>query len=86
MFGDGPFGLSPGGEHPVALLPFRRWREVEVHLVDLGLGVSPADWSSGLVDRALPRLIDGLIHRTDQRELMAWLLGRRPAPELRAWG
>lgn len=81
-----PVRTVAGGEHPVALLPFRRWREVEVHLVDLGLGVSPADWSSGLVDRALPRLIDGLIHRTDQRELMAWLLGRRPAPELRAWG
>lgn len=43
-----------GSEHPVALLPFRRWREVEVHLVDLGLGASAADWSDGLVERALP--------------------------------
>jgi maleylpyruvate isomerase len=75
-----------GGEHPVALLPFRRWREVEVHLVDLGVGVSPADWSVGLVDRALPRLISDLTQRADERELMAWLLGRGSAPELRPWG
>jgi maleylpyruvate isomerase len=27
-----------GGEHAVSMLPFRRWREAEVHLVDLGLG------------------------------------------------
>jgi maleylpyruvate isomerase len=81
-----PVRTVAGGEHPAGLLPFRRWREVEVHLVDLDLGVSPADWSDGLVDRALPRLIDGLIHRADQRELMAWLLGRGPAPELRPWG
>lgn len=75
-----------GSQHAVALLPFRRWREVEVHLVDLGHGVTPADWSDGLVDRALPRLVDGLIGRADQRELMAWLLGRGSAPELRPLG
>lgn len=81
-----PVRTVAGSEHQVALFPFRRWREVEVHLVDLGLGMSPTDWPEGLVDRALPRLIAGLPERVDQRELMAWLLGRRPAPELRPWG
>lgn len=81
-----PVRTVAGGEHPVALLPFRRWCEVEVHLVDLGLGVCPADWTEGLVARALLRLIAGLSDRSDQRELMAWLLGRGPAPELKPWG
>jgi len=35
----------------LAPLPFRRWREVEVHLVDLGIGLTPADWPQELVDR-----------------------------------
>lgn len=61
-----------GNEHPVAFLPFRRWREFEVHLVGLRLHVNPADWPDGLVERALPRLIAGLADRTDERELMAW--------------
>ena len=54
------------GEHPVSLLRFRRWREVEVHLVDLGLGLTPLDWSQELVDRALPQLVAGLTTRVDQ--------------------
>src|SRR6266568_1340972 len=32
------------GQRPLSDLVFRRWREVEVHHVDLGLGYSPADW------------------------------------------
>lgn len=80
-----PVRTVSGGEHPVASLPFRRWREVEVHLVDLGRDVRPADWPDQLVVRALPRLVAGLTDRADQRELMAWLLGRGPAPELEPW-
>lgn len=75
-----------GGEHSVSMLPFRRWREVEIHLVDLGLGLTPADWPSDLVDLALPRLTATLVDRCDHRALMAWALGRGPAPELRPWG
>ncbi len=81
-----PVRTVAGNEHPVALLPFRRWREVEVHLVDLDLGVTPVDWPDGLVERALPRLVAGLAERADERQLMAWLLGRGPAPELQPWG
>jgi len=83
-----PVQTVGGGEHPVALLPFRRWREVEIHLVDLGLGLgsTPEDWPSDLVDLMLPRLTASLTERCDHRVLAAWALGRGPAPELGPWG
>ena len=81
-----PVQTVGGGEHAVSMLPFRRWREVEIHLVDLGLGSTLADWPTDLVDAALPRLTATLADRCDQRALMAWALGRGPAPELRPWG
>jgi hypothetical protein len=80
-----PVRTGAGDEHPVALLPFTRWWEVEVHLVDLGLTIRSSDWTDGLVNKALPRLLAGLPGRADERELMAWLLGRGPAPELQHW-
>lgn len=67
-------------------LPFRRWREVEIHLLDLGRDVEPADWSADFVDRALPELVDELLERADERALMAWILGRGDAPVLGPWG
>ena len=67
-------------------LPFRRWREVEVHLVDLGVGPTRADWSEAFVARAMPGLVERLPTRTDRRQLVAWLLGRADAPDLDAWG
>ena len=81
-----PVRTVGGGEHAVSMLPFRRWREVEIHLVDLGLGSTPADWPTDLVEAALLRLIPKLAERCDQRALMAWALGRGPAPELCPWG
>jgi maleylpyruvate isomerase len=81
-----PVRTVRGGEHPVALLPYRRWREVEVHLADLGLGFTSGDWSPELVDRMLPDLVAGLPGRTDARELAAWLLGRSSPPQLQPWG
>jgi maleylpyruvate isomerase len=75
-----------GGGHPVSLLPFRRWREVEVHLVDLGMGHSLREWPEDFVDRTFPRLLTGLGERADHRDVMAWLLGRGPAPQLDSWG
>ena len=94
---DGTFDLLPddcwgrpvrsnrGGEHPVSKLPRHRWWEVEVHLVDLGIGFGPADWPTDFVDWALPRLITGLADRADRRSLMAWLLGRGSPPTLGPW-
>jgi maleylpyruvate isomerase len=81
-----PVRSVQGDDHPVALLPFRRWREVEIHLVDLGIGITPADWSQGLVEGAIPKLLTGLAGRADPRSLMAWMLGRGPAPPLEPWG
>ena len=75
-----------GSEHPLRLLPFRRWREVEVHHTDLDIGFTTNDWSPELIDRALPRLLDGLDSRTDRASLTAWLLGRAAPPSLAPWG
>jgi maleylpyruvate isomerase len=73
-------------QHPLSLLPSRRWAEVEVHLVDLDVGYSPRDWPDELVNRFLPRLLNGLANRTDPHALMAWTMGRGAAPELGPWG
>ena len=75
-----------GAEHPVSQLPFRRWREVEVHLVDLRLGYTARDWPPEFVQRALPRLLAGLADRADRRDLTAWLFGRGGPPTLDPWG
>jgi maleylpyruvate isomerase len=39
------------GECPVSLIPLRRWREVELHHADLGLGFTFADLSPAYVAR-----------------------------------
>jgi maleylpyruvate isomerase len=65
---------------------FSRWREVEVHHVDLGLGYSPRDWPADLVALWLPRAEDQFLTTADDRELLAWLVGRGPAPRLAPWG
>lgn len=80
-----PVRTVVGGEHPIGLLPFRRWREVEVHHADLDVGFTPSDWSPGLVERALPRLMTGLADRADPAALVAWMLGRGPSPDLDPW-
>lgn len=54
-------GRSGGGVLvPVSDLPFRRWREVEVHRVDLGPGIpgscTPADWPPRYVREETVRL------------------------------
>lgn len=72
---DRPVPTVGGGEHAVALLTFRSWREVEVHLADLDTGFTTTDWSQGLVDVELPKLVEGLPNRGEARKLMAWLLG-----------
>jgi maleylpyruvate isomerase len=75
-----------GEEEPAHRVVFSRWREVEVHHVDLGLGYSPADWPADLVGAWLPPLVRSLPDRTDPNALLAWILGRGPAPELTSWG
>jgi maleylpyruvate isomerase len=75
-----------------------RWREVEIHRVDLDLGYLPADWPTAFVAANLPRERERLPRRApgvgipaglDEAAELAWLLGRptRPGlPELPPWG
>jgi maleylpyruvate isomerase len=81
-----PVRTGDGGTAPATVLLFSRWREVETHHVDLGLGHGPRDWPVELVDAWLPGLLSGLADRTDPRRLMAWALGRGGPPELAPWG
>jgi maleylpyruvate isomerase len=88
---------SRGDLQPCTDLPFRRWREVEVHHADLGLpGFSAADWSSGYVRRELDRQQMVWRSRTPMgiggqlaealalapHVRLAWLLGRVSQPDL----
>lgn len=75
-----------GGEQSVTKVVFSRWREVEVHLVDLGLGYTPAQWPRGIVDEWLPSMLSGLDQRADRNILLAWTLGRAGPPDLVPWG
>jgi maleylpyruvate isomerase len=87
---------------PIAIddLPFRRWREVEVHHVDLGLGHGVADWSSEYVRLELVRQTRTWASRrpmglTDlpaaalhlaPHDRLAWLIGRLEVPGLEPAG
>ena len=74
-----------GGTVPARRLLYSRWREVEVHHVDLGLAYTPADWPAELVELMLPDLVAGLPGRADHAALAAWALDRGPAPALTSW-
>jgi maleylpyruvate isomerase len=68
---------------PCAELPSRRWREVEIHRVDLGLGGEPADWPDAYVELELPKALAQLPDRlspANRATLLAWLVGRTKAP------
>lgn len=79
-----------GGPVPVADLPFRRWREVEVHHADLGLGYRSSDWAAEYVRLELARQTMTWASRRSMgltdlppaalalapHDRLAWLLGR----------
>jgi maleylpyruvate isomerase len=81
--------MGSGELCPCAEMPFRRWREVEMHRVDLGLGAEPADWPPAYVELELTRTLAGLPGRLPppgRAALLAWLVGRADAPpELPPW-
>jgi maleylpyruvate isomerase len=91
---DAPTRDVRGVERPLYLLVGRRWQELEVHAVDLDIGVTYRDWSDDFVTVWLPRL--RARHgdrprppRVDERDELAWLYGRLriagvPPPE--PWG
>jgi maleylpyruvate isomerase len=74
-----------GAELPAHTTVLSRWREVEVHHVDLGLGDTPADWPPELVALWLPVELGRLAHRADPTQLLARTIGRGPAPEPEPW-
>ena len=90
-----------GRERPLAKLPSRRWQELEVHAVDLGVGVTHRDWPDDFVAAFLPRVRMSLSQRLpegarppapgtiDERDELAWLYGRLrrdDLPQLAPWG
>ena len=86
------YGYSGDEVRPCRLLPFFRWREVEVHHVDLGLGYEPSDWPDPYIAVELPaalgRLPERLTDHASRAAVLAWLLdrGERPATvELAPW-
>jgi maleylpyruvate isomerase len=85
-------GLSGGQRWPCRDLPLFRWREVEVHHVDLGLGYEVVDWPEEYVAAELPIALSALPLRiTDpatRAVVLGWLLGRNDQPgtiELQPW-
>ena len=76
---------SRGNVYPARFVAFTRWREVEVHHVDLGLGRTFDDVPAALVDRWLPTELARLGERVAPARLLAWVLGREPAPDLGPW-
>ena len=84
-----------GRQRPLRQLVARRWQELEVHAIDLRLGVGYEDWSDDFIDVWTPRLrlhfgeaaasASGL----SAREELAWLYGRytrADLPVLPPWG
>ena len=78
-----PSRTSRGVTEPSRDAVFSRWREVVVHHGDLGLG--PVDWPPALVATWLPRELPRLAERADPTGLLAWVVGRGPAPNLDPW-
>jgi maleylpyruvate isomerase len=75
-----------GRDRPLFELPSRRWQEIEVHLVDLIVGVSHRDWTPEFILEWLPRTRERMWsqlpieancaawdHPADE---LAWLYGR----------
>jgi maleylpyruvate isomerase len=97
---DGLSREAPDREIPVTELPFLRWREVEVHRADLGLGYEPSDWPAEYVRRDLrlmemrwnarrPMGMTGLppaALAARPHERLAWLLGRTSIGDLEPAG
>ncbi|MGH9223144.1 MAG: maleylpyruvate isomerase N-terminal domain-containing protein [Acidimicrobiales bacterium] len=74
-------GFAGGAIWPCRGIPFLRWREVEVHHADLGLGYAwPDDYLAAELPLALAAVPRRLPAPDDRRRLLAWLLGRAPQP------
>jgi maleylpyruvate isomerase len=80
------FGLQGGVKWPCRLLPYSRWREVEVHHVDIGATYNSEDWPAEFLDAELHMDLVGLPERIssqgERARLLEWLLGRTDQPPL----
>jgi len=69
---------------PCRLLPVSRWREVEVHHVDLGLDYRISNWPAEFVNLDLPHALARLPERIEdagqRAALLAWIYGRQGEP------
>jgi maleylpyruvate isomerase len=76
-------GLSRGHPWPCRTMPYFRWREVEIHHVDMGTGYEPEQWPEEYVARELPHLLATVPERLEdgaqRRRLLSWLTGRAPS-------
>jgi maleylpyruvate isomerase len=79
----GRHGIMTAGPRTMTEIVRHHIRNVEVHHVDLDIGYRPADWPANFVEGELPKRLRVLLDRADHADLLAWLLGRSPAPELR---
>lgn len=93
-------GRSVAGTIVLADLPFRRWRETDVHHVDLGLAYRPDDWPSLYVRLETVRMEQQWASRRPMglttlppaalalppAHRLAWLLGRAEVPGLEPAG
>lgn len=79
-----------------SFLPHLRWREMEIHHLDLNLGYTTSDWPTDFVAACLATELPLLADRAPNvsrpgvpdPELLAWLIGRSSdptLPELPAW-
>ena len=96
-WGNGTRDVS-GRTRPLRALPARRWQELEVHPLDLGIGVTPRDWPADFVARSLPQLRATMTDRLpdgaappptgllDEPDELAWLYGRLARPDLPVLG
>ncbi len=89
------FGLHVTGRIPVATIPLRRWREIEIHWIDLGLSHTWRDMSGELVAADLqtrrdkcPLDVPRSVVDLGERGELCWLYGRSPGsdvPEPPVW-
>lgn len=71
-------------------LPVLRWREVEIHHLDLDLGYTAADWPAEFVASTLATELPALKEAVGDvavpdlpgHEVLAWLIGRPTRPDL----
>lgn len=75
-------GFMTAGWRSMAEIVGHHLRNVEVHHVDLDVGYRPSDWPAMFVEGELERRMRDLPGRADHADLLAWLLGRGPAPDL----